>query len=214
VAKTPPPFCACPLSGAGLGAAVAAAAPPLAACAARHGRGAPCAVGAASFRAAAHLDAPALAAARAHPKWLEWLRDGLYAPPLRVWRAAFPPGALLALRYESMMAAPRPTLERVFAHLGLDAALDNATWAAMGALFAGGAADACKGGAKGAKGAAKGCAGGGMSSRTAGLLSPVARATLRALYAPFNDDLARDTGDEGMRWAEEEEGAAEGAAPR
>jgi hypothetical protein len=213
-AKRAPPFCACPLSAAALAAAVAAAAPPLAACAAAHGRGAPCGVGAAAFAAAPLLDAPALAAAGAHPKWLEWLRDGLYAPPLAVWRAAFPPGALLAIRYETLMAAPLPTLARIFAHIGLDASLDNTTWAAMQALFEGGAADACSaasgGGASGGDASRAAACAGRASRRTSGLLSPAAAATLRALYAPFNEDLAAATGDDGMRWAE----AAGAAAAR
>ncbi len=212
-AKTPPGFCACPLSAAALGAAVDAAAPQLAACVAAHGRGAPCGLGAATFRAADLLDGPALTAAGAHPKHLEWLRDGLYAPPLAVWRAAFPPGALLAVRYETLMAAPRATLERVFAHIGVDAALGDATWQRMLALFAGGNADAAAACDSGGGGAGKRCAG--LSQRTAGLLSPVAAATLRALYAPFNDDLADATGDEGMRWAPEEGAGGDGtqAAP-
>jgi hypothetical protein len=199
-AKKAPDFCSCPLSAEGLAAAVAAAEPQLRACVARHGRGAPCAVGAAAFRVADLLDGPALAAAGAHAKWLDWLRDGLYAPPMAVWRAAFPPGALLAVRYESMMAQPRATLDRVFAHIGVSTALDDATWAVMLALFGQGAADAEKACGAGG-GAAAGCDRGlHVSSRTAGLLAPQAAEALRRLYAPFNGDLADALGDDGWRW--------------
>ena len=201
-AKQPPAFCSCPLSADGLAAAVDAAAPQLRACVARHGRGATCGLGVAAFAATDLLDGPALAAAGAHPKWLDWLRDGLYAPPLAVWRAAFPPGALLAVRYESMMAAPRATLERIFTHIGVSTTLDDATWAAMVALFGQGAADAEKAcGAGGASAAGAGCDRGlHVSSRTAGLLAPQTAETLRTLYAPFNADLADALGDDAWRW--------------
>jgi hypothetical protein len=121
---------------------------------------------------------------------------------MAVWHAASPPGALLAVRYESMMAAPRHTLERIFAHIGITTALDEATWDAMVALFAGGAADAaraCEEG--GAEGSGAGCHRGlHVSSRTARLLAPDTAAALRRLYAPFNADLAEALGDDSWRW--------------
>jgi ABC-type phosphate/phosphonate transport system substrate-binding protein len=99
-----------------------------------------------------------------------------------------------------MMAAPRAALEQIFAHIGVSTALDEATWGAMLALFAGGAADAQKACTQGGS-AAAGCDRGlHVSSRTAGLLAPEAADELRRLYAPFNADLAQALGDDAWRW--------------
>lgn len=54
-----------------------------------------------------------------HPRTLQWFLEGLYAEPVRVWRALFPREQLLLLTTEELMEQPREELLRLFEHIGV-----------------------------------------------------------------------------------------------
>jgi len=124
-------------------------------------------------------------------RWIQWIQEGMYADTLRVWQAQYGRENVLALRYEDLLASPRAQLSRVFDHVGVGTQrMTEEIWASMEDRVLGRIAHGAVRRLEGAK-----------VERGSGLVEEATYRELSDFYRPFNEDLARITGDDSfLKW--------------